>query len=119
MILKNTAEFHKNFNERKCDKNRELVAKNIHVCSNGAELTGRKAFVERIPQFTKYFPDVAIQDISSYTDGNTTIDHFAIIGTHKVDLPTTGGVIPAQNRKIKMEGGRFSPLIKTVKLPIW
>jgi|AGFS01.1.fsa_nt_gi SnoaL-like polyketide cyclase. len=102
--LKITAEFHKNFSRHEFDKNGLLVADNIHVRSNGVEFTGRENFVERIKRFTRYFPDVAINDFASYADGNTTIVRFVITGTQKEDFPTENGVIKARGQKIKVEG---------------
>lgn len=104
MILKNTAEFHKNFTSHEFDKNAPLVAENIHVRSNGVEFSGREKFVERIKRFTKYFPDVAINDFSTYADGNATVVRFVITGTLKGDFPTPNGVVKANNQKIKVEG---------------
>lgn len=102
--LKTTAEFHKNFSAHNFDGNGPLVAKNIHVRSNGVEFFGREKFVERIKRFTQYFPDVAIQDFATFADGNTTIIRIQITGTLKTDFPGPYGVIKANGQKIKVEG---------------
>ncbi|MGL4724092.1 MAG: ester cyclase [Scandinavium sp.] len=102
--LKTTAAFHQNFSAHNFEKNGPLVAKNIHVRSNGVEFFGRDKFVDRIGRFTNYFPDVAINDFASYADGNTTVVRFVITGTQKGDFSTPDGVVKAKGQKIKVEG---------------
>src|SRR5450432_2329584 len=104
LILKNVSQFHKNFNAREFEKNGDLVADNLEVDSNGTELHGRAAFVDRIGRFVVPFPDVKIDDQIILVDGNTAAIRFVITGTQRGDLQTPEGVIPATNRSIHVDG---------------
>jgi hypothetical protein len=116
LILKNVSQFHKNFNARQFEKNGELVAKNLHVNSNGTEVNGRDAFVSRIGRFVGPFPDVKITDLITVVDGNTAAIQFVITGTQKGDLQTPEGVIAATNRPIHVDGSEFFTFDKEGKL---
>jgi hypothetical protein len=115
-ILKNASQFHKNFDARKFEDNGELVADNLHVNSNGAEVNGRAAFVSRIGRFVGPFPDVQITDLSILVDGNKAAIRFVITGTQKGDLQTPDGVLPATNRAIKVDGAEFFTFDEAGKL---
>jgi len=116
LILKNVSQFHKNFNAREFEKNGELVADNLHVNSNGTELSGREAFVSRISRFAGPFPDVKITDLITVVDGNTAAIRFVITGTQKGNLQTPEGVIPATNKPIHVDGAEFFTFDKDGKL---
>jgi len=119
LIRHNVSQFHLNFNNRDFAKNGDPVADNLHVDSNGVELHGRAAFVDRIARFVKPFPDVKIDDRVTVVDGNRAAIRFVITGTHEGDLETPEGVIHATGRKIKVDGAEFftfNPLGKLVDL---
>ena len=107
LILRNVSQFHKNFNNRRWKDNGALVADNLHVNSNGTELFGREAFVDRIKRFVGPFPDVKIDDQIIVVDGNTAAIRFVVTGTHEGDLPTPEGIIHATHRHIKVDGAEF------------
>jgi predicted ester cyclase len=116
LILKNVSQFHKNFNAREFEKNGDLVADNLEVDSNGTELHGRAAFVDRIGRFVVPFPDVKIDDQIILVDGNTAAIRFVITGTQRGDLQTPEGVIPATNRSIHVDGTEIFTFDKEGKL---
>jgi steroid delta-isomerase-like uncharacterized protein len=116
LILSNVSQFHKNFNNRAWEKNGELVADDLHVDSNGAELHGKDAFIKRIARFAVPFPDVKITDQITVVDGNTAAIRFTITGTQKGDFETPDGVIKATNRPIKIDGIEFFTFNKEGKL---
>ncbi len=116
LILNNVSQFHKNFNNRDFAKNGDLVVENLHVDSNGTEVNGRAAFVNRIGRFVVPFPDVKITDLTTIVDGNTAAIRFVITGTQKGDLPTPEGVIAATNRQIHVDGTEFFTFDKDGKL---
>jgi steroid delta-isomerase-like uncharacterized protein len=103
-IYKNVSQFHKNFNAREFEKNGDLVADNLVVNSNGTILHGREEFVSRIGRFVGPFPDVKLDDQIIIVDGNSAAIRFVITGTHKGDLKTPEGVIPATNKPIHIDG---------------
>jgi steroid delta-isomerase-like uncharacterized protein len=105
--LNNVSQFHQNFNNREWENNGKLVADDLRVDSNGAELRGRDAFVKRIARFAVPFPDVKITDLVTVVDGNTAAIRFTITGTQKGDLETPNGIIKATNRPIKIDGIEF------------
>jgi predicted ester cyclase len=116
LILNNVSQFHKNFNNRDFARNGDLVVENLHVDSNGTEVNGRAAFVNRIGRFVGPFPDVQITDLITVVDGNTAAIRFVITGTQKGDLPTPEGVIAATNRQIHVDGTEFFTFDKDGKL---
>jgi SnoaL-like domain len=116
LILNNVSQFHKNFNNRDFARNGDLVVENLHVDSNGTEVNGRAAFVNRIGRFVGPFPDVKITDLTTVVDGNTAAIRFVITGTQKGDLPTPEGVIAATNRQIHVDGTEFFTFDKDGKL---
>ncbi|MFC5863504.1 ester cyclase [Acidicapsa dinghuensis] len=116
LILKNVSTFHRNFNNREFGKNGDLVVENLHVNSNGAELNGRDAFVQRIARFVGPFPDVKITDLITVVDGNTAAVRFVITGTQKGDLEMGGTVIKATNKSIHVDGSEFFTFDENGKL---
>lgn len=116
LVLQNVTQFHKNFDNHEWDKNGPLVTDDIHVNSNGTELNGREQFIKRIARFAGPFPDVNIADLDTIVDGNKAAIRFVITGTHKGDLPTPDGVLPATNRKISVDGIEYFTFDKSGKL---
>jgi predicted ester cyclase len=117
LVLKNVSQFHTNFNHREFQKNGDLVADNLHVDSNGTELHGRDAFVERIGRFVGPFPDVKITDLTTVVDGNTAAIRFLITGTQKGAIKSPDGtLVPATNRHIRVDGAEFFTFDKDGKL---
>jgi predicted ester cyclase len=116
LILKNVSQFHKNFDNRAWDKNGELVADDVHVNSNGTELHGRDAFVQRIKRFVGPFPDVKITDLGIVVDGDVAVTRFIVTGTQKGDFQTPEGLVHASNRPIKVDGIEYFTFDKEGKL---
>ncbi len=116
LVFQNVSTFHKNFNNHDFAKNGELVADDLIVDSNGTELKGRDAFVQRIARFTKPFPDVHLEDLEIIVDGNMAAIRFIITGTQLGDLETPSGVIPATSKKIKVDGIEYFTFNKEGKL---
>jgi steroid delta-isomerase-like uncharacterized protein len=116
LIFKNVSQFHKNFNARDWDKNGDLVADDVHVNSNGAELRGRDAFVQRIKRCAGPFPDVKVNDVDIAVDGNVAVTRFIVTGTQQGDFQTPQGVIPASHRPIRMDGIEYFTFNKEGKL---
>ena len=83
--------FHRNFNNHEFEKNRALVADDLHVDSNGTELRGADAYINAISRFVGPFPDVTINDLSIVVDGNMASIRFVITGTQKGDFASPGG----------------------------
>lgn len=107
LIRRNVSQFHANFNQRAFAKNGDLVADNLEVNSNGTELHGRAAFVDRIARFVSPFPDVKIDDEITIVDGNHAAIRFVITGTHEGDLQTPQGVLHPTHHKIHVDGIEF------------
>jgi predicted ester cyclase len=116
LVFNTVTQFHKNFDNHEWDKNGPLVADNLHVNSNGTELNGRDAFIQRIARFAVPFPDVKIADLNTIVDGNKAAIRFVITGTQTGDLPTPTGVLHATNRKIKVDGVEYFTFNKDGKL---
>ena len=107
LVYDHVTQFHRNFDNHEFEKNGPLVADNIRVNSNGAEVRGREEFVKRIGRFVGPFPDVKITDLDTVVDGNVAVERFVITGTHKGDLATPEGVIHATDRPIKIDGVEY------------
>ena len=116
LVYKNASTFHKNFDNHEFEKNRVLVADDIHIDSNGTELRGADAYVRGISRFVIPFPDVRIRDLYIVVDGNMASIRFVITGTHKGDLATSGGVIHATNKHIQIDGIEYLTFNKEGKL---
>lgn len=116
LVLKNVSTFHKNFNAREFSKNGDLVADDLIVQSNGTEIRGRDAFVQRIARFVGPFPDVKINDLNIVVDGNQAVIRFTITGTQKGPLETPNGTIPATGKSIKIDGIEYFTFNKEGKV---
>jgi steroid delta-isomerase-like uncharacterized protein len=116
LVLKNVSTFHKNFNAREFSKNGDLVADDLIVQSNGTELRGRDAFVQRIARFVGPFPDVKLDDESIIVDGNQAAIRFTITGTQKGPLETPSGTIAPTGKSIKIDGIEYFTFNKEGKL---
>ena len=116
LILNNVSQFHVTFNAHDFVKNGELVADNLHVNSNGVELNGRAAFVERIGRFVQPFPDVQIHDVVTIVDGNRAAVRYVITGTQDGDLQTPEGVIHATHKHVNVDGSEFFTFDENGKL---
>jgi predicted ester cyclase len=116
LVLNNVARFHATFNAHDFAKNGEMVADNIHVNSNGVELNGRAAFVERIARFIQPFPDVQIHDVVTIVNGNKAAVRYVITGTQDGDLETPEGVIRATHKHVHVDGAEFFTLDENAKV---
>jgi predicted SnoaL-like aldol condensation-catalyzing enzyme len=115
-VLNTVKQFHQNFNAHAFAKNGDLVANDLIVDSNGAEVHGREAFVARIARFAEPFPDVQIDDLDTVVDGDVATVRFVLTGTQKGDLPTSQGVIKATNKSIHVDGVEVFYFNKDAKL---
>jgi predicted ester cyclase len=116
LVYENASTFHRNFNNHEFEKNRALVADDLHVDSNGTELRGADAYINAISRFVGPFPDVTINDLSIVVDGNMASIRFVITGTQKGDFASPGGVIHATNKHIKVDGIEYLTFNRDGKL---
>lgn len=103
-VLNTVSQFHRNFNAHAFANNGDLVADDLVVDSNGAEVHGREAFVARIARFAEPFPDVQINDLDTVVDGDVATVRFVLTGTQKGDFRTPDGPIKATNKSIHVDG---------------
>jgi predicted ester cyclase len=116
LVYENASTFHRNFNKHEFEKNRALIADDIHVDSNGTELRGTDAYIKAISRFVGPFPDVKIDDLYVVVDGNMASIRFVITGTQKGDFATPGGIIRATNKHIHVDGIEYLTFNKDGKL---
>jgi hypothetical protein len=115
-VLNTVTQFHRNFNAHAFAKNGDLVADDLIVDSNGAEVHGRDAFVARIARFAEPFPDVQINDLDTVVDGDVATVRFVLTGTQKGDFRTPEGPIKATNKPIHVDGVEVFYFNKEAKL---
>jgi SnoaL-like polyketide cyclase len=116
LVYENASTFHRNFNNHEFEKNRALIADDLHVDSNSTELRGADAYIKAISRFVGPFPDVMIKDLSIVVDGNMASIRFVITGTQKGDFASPEGVIYATNKHIEVDGIEYLIFNKDGKL---
>jgi predicted ester cyclase len=100
--------FHKNFSAGEFDKNGPLVAEDIRINSNGAMLTGRDAFVQRIKRYKVPFPNLQIKDEYVLAEGNRAAVEYIMEGsqTGPFTLPD-GTILQPSGKAVKVRGIEF------------
>jgi predicted ester cyclase len=100
--------FHKNFSAGEFDKNGPLVAEDIRINSNGAMLTGRDAFVQRIKRYKVPFPNLLIKDEYVLAEGNRAAVEYIMEGsqTGPFTLPD-GTILQPSGKAVKVRGIEF------------
>ena len=73
------------------------------VTPDQGEVTGTRAAVEYMSQFTAAFPDASWEPIAQHEVGNVAIDEGYFNGTHTGPLPLPdGGTLDPTNRRVRL-----------------
>lgn len=64
---------------------------------------GPKAIREYMESYVKAFPDVRLEKIRSFGQGDWVCLEFALTGTHRGPLASNGTTIPATNKSVRVQ----------------
>lgn len=66
--------------------------------------TNPKQFKEAVEALRHAFPDLKVQTLETWAEGETCISHYRVTGTHKGEFMG----VPGSNRKFNIEGSSIS-----------